>query len=765
MILASRSATTLTHLRQEDAYQPGSREGIWWLPRPDVKDILVFSNSSERPNAGVLALYDASGKRWQQSIELGARGTVRLSLRELLQEAGLGGSYGVIRFEVASNAGTLDSLHFLYDETPGFSALMKMFDHDPAAKLQEHVWGSRREWTTWAPMLALREPDAALAFPEGTRLEPKVFVRNTTRLPQSAKVKFTWRKAGATGIVTLPALRLKAYEARLIDVQALQQSKRIPPDANWALVEISSPTAQPDDLLAIASSYDSSGRFGAQTPFSDQLAEHWVGGEWQVDATHNSLIAVTNAGDKPTLARLTLHYNHGKDHYLIEKTISPGDQMRLDLGQLVRGTVPDKNGTTLPPDLTSGTYDLWEPNVTGSPSLFEGKIIVDKTFGHLAYGCMVCCGVASEVLLADPTLVALYASTGVGVQAYDACDDIWIGEDAHYNTWDTNDHGIATMQPRQVTGTGVGSTNGFAIGTLPRTHRINCTMGYSNPRNNLQVPSVTINSADLEINQVNVTLAGPSDPTGILTATATGSTYQEQIQANGGNPVAVGSYQLSFNRPSIPLDTYYSLTATWNVGKGVTSPTFNLSRPWWVLGTVRHFQYNTPQESSCNGSLQTAYVFNANCQFTQVQLKSDFVSQTETNGTGIPIHSQQYPVLKYDDGRCKSSPNKPPGADSTNSLLKVSSITGQCNHILTGGDAIATQPGPYYANPYLCDDNVELVNNSNQTSYHKHVEDQCPNTAQGCADHHMDNYSSAQGCTGRDVGDLPGTPYWTIDDH
>ncbi len=77
---------------------------------------------------------------------------------------------------------------------------------------------------------------------------------------------------------------------------------------------------------------------------------------------------------------------------------------------------------------------------------------------------------------------------------------------------------------------------------------------------------------------------------------------------------------------------------------------------------------------------------------------------------------------------------------------------------------MATNPGPFYSNPYGCADNLELVNSSNQNAYLKHVADQCANTSQGCADGHMDNYSSTQACSGRAVGDLPGSPYWTVDD-
>jgi hypothetical protein len=374
------------------AYNAGSREGVWWLPRPGVKDNLIIANGSDKANQGRLFLYDSAGKAWHQDVPLAPRQTVRFIVADLVRAAGFSGTYGGLKFEVAQRAGSIDTVHILYDETAGFSAIMKMFDHDPEAKLQERLWGGSTVWTTWAPMLALQDPDPALALPSGTQLQPKVFLRNSTPQPQTANVKLTWRGDSKIGTLNVPLLRLKPFETHLVDVGALQQTGQIPPEAHWALVEISSPSAKPDDLMAVASSYDSSLRYGAQTPFDDQLADFWVGGEWQVDATHNSIMAVTNAGKKPADALLTFHYNHGQGHYEIQRTIAPGDQLWLNLGDLIHGAIPDKKGKTFPADLTFGTYDIRQPNGAANPSLFEGKIIVDKTYGHLAYGCVHCCG-------------------------------------------------------------------------------------------------------------------------------------------------------------------------------------------------------------------------------------------------------------------------------------------------------------------------------------------------------------------------------------
>lgn len=147
-------------------------------------------------------------------------------------------SYGGLRLEVAQRAGYVDTFYFLYDETAGFSATMKMFDHNPSTKLEDRLFAGNTVWTTWAPMLPLQNPDPALALPSGTQLLPKVFLRNTTSQPQTANVKLMWRGELKSGVLGLPSVQLKPFETRLVDVQLLQQTQKIPPDAHSALAAI-----------------------------------------------------------------------------------------------------------------------------------------------------------------------------------------------------------------------------------------------------------------------------------------------------------------------------------------------------------------------------------------------------------------------------------------------------------------------------------------------------------------------------------------------
>jgi hypothetical protein len=54
----------------------------------------------------------------------------RLSVRQLLKTAGVTAAFGGIKVSASSNAGSLDTLHVVFDEVAGFSAILKMFDHD-----------------------------------------------------------------------------------------------------------------------------------------------------------------------------------------------------------------------------------------------------------------------------------------------------------------------------------------------------------------------------------------------------------------------------------------------------------------------------------------------------------------------------------------------------------------------------------------------------------------------------------------------------------
>ena len=103
----------------------------------------------------------------------------------------------------------------------------------------------------------------------------------------------------------------------------------------------------------------------------------------RADVNHNALAAITNIGTKPTDALLTLHYDGGKKRYELQQTIAPGDQMWVNLNQLIRNRVPDRKGNVLPVDLQSVTYELRDLTPAGH-GLIANAMALDSSFGSQA---------------------------------------------------------------------------------------------------------------------------------------------------------------------------------------------------------------------------------------------------------------------------------------------------------------------------------------------------------------------------------------------
>ena len=109
-----------------------------------------------------------------------------------------------------------------------------------------------------------------LAFPEGTVLHPQLFVHNTTAKSVDVTLRFAWRSASAKGKAASPSFRLGGFETHQVDVAALQASEVFPKDAAWTSVILTT-NGLPEEVVALAASYDKTLRYGAQTPLTNAL--------------------------------------------------------------------------------------------------------------------------------------------------------------------------------------------------------------------------------------------------------------------------------------------------------------------------------------------------------------------------------------------------------------------------------------------------------------------------------------------------------------
>jgi hypothetical protein len=142
--------------------------------------------------------------------------------------------------------------------------------------------------------------------------------------------------------------------------------------------------------------------------------------------------------------------------------------MWIDIGKLIREHIPDKNGDVLPADLTTNSYEFRDLTNRFIGNLFEGKIIYDKTYGHVTYGCAGCCGYTQTSPWFSPLGIPLKGTAGNGVNGYTTCSRLW--EDVSnpfWGNWSTVNSSLATVDYYGThTGRASGSTISNTFGLL-----------------------------------------------------------------------------------------------------------------------------------------------------------------------------------------------------------------------------------------------------------------------------------------------------------
>jgi hypothetical protein len=290
----------------------------------------------------------------------------------------------------------------------------------------------------------------------------------STAKPLPASITLTWRGDSGQGKVKLEDLHLAPFETRRISVAAMQKQLNIPDDAHWALVTLSSPAALPDDLMAVATSYDRSGVYGTESTFSDRVASHFADGGWQVDTSHNQLVAVTNGSSRARKALVTLHYDNGAKTYEIQQTVAAGDQLWLNFADLIRNRVPDRKGRVLPADLASGTYEVRDLTA-GWGGLAENSLPISATARHRRGPSGNCCGVDGGTFNPGELVVAIDGAISVGADGTDYCSNQEQDVSPLITSWSTLNSTIASASYKQVKGLAAGLTNleGLGVTVLP----------------------------------------------------------------------------------------------------------------------------------------------------------------------------------------------------------------------------------------------------------------------------------------------------------
>jgi hypothetical protein len=128
-----------------------------------------------------------------------------------------------------------------------------------------------------------------------------------------------------------------------------------------------------------------------------------------------------------------------------DRELKPGEQIWVDVGKIIHDQVPDKNGKTLPANTVTGSYHIEDVAHPPIGHIFEGKLILDKTYGHVGYGCALCCAWSSSWQIADPLFLAPGTGNAQGLWAQNDCDSSQMDFTKYSYGWYSTNTSVATV--------------------------------------------------------------------------------------------------------------------------------------------------------------------------------------------------------------------------------------------------------------------------------------------------------------------------------
>lgn len=276
--------------------------------------------------------------------------------------------------------------------------------------------------------------------------------------------------------------------------------------------------------------------------------------------------------------------------------------------------------------------------------------------------------------------------------------------------------------------------------------------------NTLSVAAVTL---DMAASRVNFTINMPPWlGTAVLNPALVSSTGSTPL---GSATLGFGAQSIAFLRTTIPKGSYFSVEVNLQVANTAVPQSQTLSPSLEVVGLVQYTQYNVPAEPQCGGAAdRDIYVVSdlKKCQVKTVAFKGVFVDQVYINGTGQSTDQGLVKIAAATSVLTSCAKKLPPDASSSNTFLKVPSVTGSCNIPVIANEGVAV-PASLKTTTLPCNALIELSNTDQSTFASRKVVDTCPGCAaiKAGADNHIDSFSGSQACTGHGVGDLG--DFWT----
>lgn len=717
-------------------------DGLWWKHDPNVSGFVAVSNTGDAATQATIQLV-GPGVETQPArpLYLGQHSTELFRLEDLATNvAALAPQSGGVRVQYTGAMGSVQVVGGLENDTIGYSANIPFWLHDTSASPPAPI-----SYAFAGLMLGKPDPAMMPGFPKGTAFSPYLALRNTTEKPLDVSLQLNYMAGAAAVNRALPAQHLAPLESRQMDLQSALIAAGLK-NFNGSINLSASFTGKQGDLVLASGSVDKTGTYvfevGAKGIGKSRIK---FSNYWTIAEGNDTMITLLNPASAAQDIVGTFYFGDGSGKYTVAVHLAPQASAIIDLAMLVAEGKPDASGNTFPPNIREGSAQF--ASASGNRAwmnLVIASATYNVTIATCGENCVYCCGDSGFGINPGSFDIGLGDTMGCATTAVD-CNGVLFGP----TSWaSSNTAAITVDSSGTVSGVGVGSAeitaswtdvieiNGQVCFEGGQAYCPTGDQGAGSSGTALQVQITTVN---LTSDQVSITLNGPSGTTGTLQVVWNGPSGNSDIaNTNEG----LGSF--TFNPPLSNLVTgqYTGVIASWN---GV-SDVYNTS--FYALGNWRHSQYNTPNEAGCVQAGAGAYLVNSTtCAYQSGTLKSDFISQSWLNGSGITIGAYYGYSTEQNAAYCVAHNYLPSDANGK-SFAFVPQFTPGCG----SGYSLNNSTVAYNTSDANvgCGDQVLIVGLNGGAGTVKTVTDYCP----ACSASQLDNYTTQAACAIGSFSDL-----------
>jgi hypothetical protein len=149
----------------------------------------------------------------------------------------------------------------------------------------------------------------------------------------------------------------------------------------------------------------------------------------------------------------------------------------------------------IPPETMTGSYELRDLGHPAVGLLYEGKLTIDKTYGHASYGCGTCCGYYNTRLTPNPYSGPPSVYNQDYYLAQEQCGGYYDDFTGSAYSWYSTNSGVASLPNSMLHTVAVGTATGSAQNLLQATHPAprcpQAVMGGSQPVTVAPKPVIT----------------------------------------------------------------------------------------------------------------------------------------------------------------------------------------------------------------------------------------------------------------------------------